>query len=110
MPLAIVSCGSRENVAVLMDLDELVDHWTLLKDERELVAVKRGPTRRACYTPAAGAPAAGSAPPASRAGRPGCHLMAKGHTEEPPPGTSATRQAEPQAAADLRPVVFDRAA
>ena len=28
-----------------MDLDELVDHWTLLKDERELVAVKRGPTR-----------------------------------------------------------------
>jgi len=34
-----------ENVAVLMDLDELVDHWTLLKDERELVAGKRGPTR-----------------------------------------------------------------
>jgi len=32
-------------VAVLMDLDELVDHWTLLKDERELVAGKRGPTR-----------------------------------------------------------------
>ena len=30
---------------MLMDLDELVDHWTLLKDERELVAVKRGPTR-----------------------------------------------------------------
>jgi len=28
-----------------MDLDELVDHWTLLKDERELVAGKRGPTR-----------------------------------------------------------------
>jgi len=28
-----------------MDLDELVDHWTLLKDERELIAGKRGPTR-----------------------------------------------------------------
>lgn len=28
-----------------MDLDEPVDHWTLLKDERELVAGKRGPTR-----------------------------------------------------------------
>ncbi len=28
-----------------MDLDGLVDHWTLLKDERELVAGKRGPTR-----------------------------------------------------------------
>jgi Domain of unknown function (DUF4158) len=32
-------------VAVLMDLDELADHWTLLTDERELVARKRGPTR-----------------------------------------------------------------
>ena len=32
-------------MVVLMDLDELVDHWTLLKDERELVAGKRGPTR-----------------------------------------------------------------
>ncbi len=28
-----------------MDLDELVEHWTLLEDERELVAGKRGPTR-----------------------------------------------------------------
>jgi Domain of unknown function (DUF4158) len=28
-----------------MDLDELAGHWTLLKDERELVAGKRGPTR-----------------------------------------------------------------
>jgi len=28
-----------------MDLDELVEHWTLLDDERELVAGKRGPTR-----------------------------------------------------------------
>ena len=45
MPLAIVSRGSREGVAVLMDLDELVDHWTLLMDERELVAGKRGPAR-----------------------------------------------------------------
>ena len=45
VPLAIVSRGSRESVAVLMDLDELVDQWTLLKDERELVAGKRGPTR-----------------------------------------------------------------
>ena len=26
-------------------LDELVEHWTLLDDERELVAGKRGPTR-----------------------------------------------------------------
>ena len=32
-------------MVVLVDLDELVDHWTLLKDERELVAGKRGPTR-----------------------------------------------------------------
>lgn len=30
---------------MLMDLDELVDHWTLLMDERELVAGKRGPAR-----------------------------------------------------------------
>ena len=44
-PVAIVSRGSRESVAVLMDLDKLVGHWTLLKDERELVAGKRGPTR-----------------------------------------------------------------
>jgi hypothetical protein len=44
-PATIVSRGSRESVAVLMDLDELVDQWTLLKDERELVAGKRGPTR-----------------------------------------------------------------
>ncbi|MFG1955733.1 DUF4158 domain-containing protein [Micromonospora sp. NPDC048830] len=28
-----------------MDLDELVEHWTLLDDERELIAGKRGPTR-----------------------------------------------------------------
>jgi hypothetical protein len=32
-------------VVVLMDLDELAGHWTLLKDERELIAGKRGPTR-----------------------------------------------------------------
>jgi hypothetical protein len=44
-PLAIVNRGSAEAVVVLMDLDELVDHWTLLKDERELAAGKRGPTR-----------------------------------------------------------------
>ena len=30
---------------MLMDLDELVEHWTLLDDERDLVAGKRGPTR-----------------------------------------------------------------
>jgi hypothetical protein len=30
---------------VRVDLDELVEHWTLLDDERELVAGKRGPTR-----------------------------------------------------------------
>src|SRR5262249_36833965 len=45
VPLAIVSRGTREGVAVLMDLDELAGHWTLLTDERELVAGKRGPTR-----------------------------------------------------------------
>jgi hypothetical protein len=28
-----------------VDLDELAEHWTLLDDERELVAGKRGPTR-----------------------------------------------------------------
>ena len=28
-----------------MDLDELVVHWTVLDDERELIAGKRGPTR-----------------------------------------------------------------
>ena len=28
-----------------MDLAELVEHWTLLDDERELAAGKRGPTR-----------------------------------------------------------------
>jgi TnpA family transposase/integrase len=30
---------------VPVDLDELVEHWTLLDDERDLVAGKRGPTR-----------------------------------------------------------------
>ncbi len=30
---------------MLMDLDELVEHWTLLEDEQQLVAGKRGPTR-----------------------------------------------------------------
>ena len=44
VPLAIVGRGSRESVTVRVDLDELVDHWTLLKDEQELVAGKRGPT------------------------------------------------------------------
>ncbi|QSY49741.1 MULTISPECIES: hypothetical protein [Streptomyces] len=28
-----------------MDLDELVEHWTLLKDEQALVSGKRGATR-----------------------------------------------------------------
>ena len=28
-----------------LDLDELVEHWTVLDDERELIAGKRGPTR-----------------------------------------------------------------
>ncbi|WP_434740047.1 DUF4158 domain-containing protein [Micromonospora sp. SH-82] len=28
-----------------LDLDELVEHWTLLNDERQLIAGKRGPTR-----------------------------------------------------------------
>jgi hypothetical protein len=30
---------------VWVDPDELVEHWTLLDDERELIAGKRGPTR-----------------------------------------------------------------
>jgi hypothetical protein len=32
-------------VVVLVDLDELAEHWTLVEDERELVAGKQGPTR-----------------------------------------------------------------
>ncbi|MFD4943518.1 hypothetical protein ACFVYE_33830 [Streptomyces sp. NPDC058239] len=28
-----------------LDLDELVEHWTLLKDEQALVSGKRGATR-----------------------------------------------------------------
>ena len=28
-----------------LDLDELVEHWTLLDDEQKLIAGKRGPTR-----------------------------------------------------------------
>jgi Domain of unknown function (DUF4158) len=46
-PLAIVSRGFRESAVVPVDLDELVEHWTLLEDQRELVAGKRGPTRLA---------------------------------------------------------------
>ncbi len=34
-----------EGAVVRVDLDELVEHWTLLDDERELIAGKRGPTR-----------------------------------------------------------------
>jgi hypothetical protein len=34
-------------VARSLDLDELVEHWTLLADEQELIAGKRGPTRLA---------------------------------------------------------------
>jgi hypothetical protein len=34
-----------ESVVVRVDLDELVEHWTLLDDERDLVAGKRGSTR-----------------------------------------------------------------
>src|ERR1035438_4745182 len=32
-------------VARSLDLDELVEHWTLLDDEQRLIAGKRGPTR-----------------------------------------------------------------
>jgi hypothetical protein len=32
-------------VARSLDLDELVEHWTLLDDEQKLIAGKRGPTR-----------------------------------------------------------------
>jgi hypothetical protein len=34
-------------VARSLDLDALVEHWTLLDDERELIAGTRGPARRA---------------------------------------------------------------
>src|SRR5260221_11590636 len=34
-----------ESVPMPMDLDELVEQWTLLEDERQLVAGKRGATR-----------------------------------------------------------------
>jgi Domain of unknown function (DUF4158) len=34
-----------EGAVVRVDLDELIEHWTLLDDERELIAGKRGPTR-----------------------------------------------------------------
>jgi hypothetical protein len=45
-PLAMVSGGSPESMVVRVDLDELVEHGTLLDDKRDLVAGKRGPTRR----------------------------------------------------------------
>jgi hypothetical protein len=32
-------------VARSLDLDELVEHWTLLDDEQALIAGKRGPAR-----------------------------------------------------------------
>ena len=32
-------------MARALDLDELVEHWTLPDDERELIGGKRGPTR-----------------------------------------------------------------
>jgi hypothetical protein len=28
-----------------LGLDELIEHWTVLDDERKLIARKRGPTR-----------------------------------------------------------------
>ncbi|MFD4869471.1 DUF4158 domain-containing protein [Streptomyces sp. NPDC058412] len=38
--------GRSTNVArTPLDLDELVEHWTLLKDEQVLVSGKRGATR-----------------------------------------------------------------
>ena len=45
MPPATVSRGLRKAWWVPMDLEELVEHWTLLEDERELVGRKRGATR-----------------------------------------------------------------
>ena len=42
---SLSSAAERGSVVVLVDLDELVEHWTLLEDERELVAGKQGPTR-----------------------------------------------------------------
>ena len=42
---SLSSAAERGSVVVLVDLDELVEHWTLVEDERELVAGKQGPTR-----------------------------------------------------------------
>ena len=40
-----LSSAADEGAVVAVDLDELVEHRTLLDDERELIAGKRGPTR-----------------------------------------------------------------
>ncbi len=37
--------GVADRHAACVDLDELVEHWTLLEDDHELVAGKRGATR-----------------------------------------------------------------
>ncbi|MFJ2905443.1 MULTISPECIES: DUF4158 domain-containing protein [unclassified Streptomyces] len=37
--------GLEGHVVTPSDLDELVEHWTLLKDEQRLVSGKRGATR-----------------------------------------------------------------
>lgn len=42
-PLA--PAADHEGAVVRMDLDDLVEHWTLFDDERELAAGLRGPTR-----------------------------------------------------------------
>jgi hypothetical protein len=42
---SLPSAAGDEGAVVRMDLDELVEHWTLLDDEQELVAGKRGPSR-----------------------------------------------------------------
>src|SRR5258705_15929 len=46
-------------MARVLDLDELVEDWTLLDDERDLGAGKRGPTRIGSRRGAIEAPAAG---------------------------------------------------
>ena len=76
VPPAIVSRGSREGVAMLMDLDELVDHWTLLKDERatptkeptETAGADRDTSLLIGVTSADAAPSTASTPDSGRFG------------------------------------------
>ena len=42
------SVGERDPVACTVDEDELIEHWTLVGAELDLLAGKRGPTKLAC--------------------------------------------------------------